>query len=461
MGPSNAGHDLLRRLPGPAALLLSAAIVAGALLGKLHANQTGEYFNIARALAGGEGFVNAIGAPTGPTAWMPPLLPALLAGLLRAGGPRAVDVVLVPLHVAVLIGTGFLVLALARRTTRHVGAGAAAVLFFLGLLFHFRYWFERANECWLILLCLDGLLAGLCLLRPLDRWPTAAGWGVFGGLCAQANPVIGLAWGVLSLAHGLRRRACGRPALAVLCAGLALAPWTLRNYRVFGRLIPVKSNLAYELYQSQCLQPDGLLQLETIRLHPSSQASPRERREFQQLGETAYLDRKWQEFARAVRADPVDFLDRVAGRFLGATLWYVPFDRKAEASRPWLLWLKRLTHPLPFLAFVFLLGTAVREPLSWTQGAVLGVYVLYLLPYIAASYYDRYAAPLVAVQALLVLWALDRAWAWRTRSRPERASGDAGPPPAAAAARRRGEWGSIGFPGEGMTDRSPQTAYAG
>jgi hypothetical protein len=67
---------------------------------------------------------------------------------------------------------------------------------------------------------------------------------------------------------------------------------------------------------------------------------------------------------------------------------------------------------------VVLLVTAVREPLSWTQGTVVGVYVLYLLPYIAVSYYDRYAAPLVVVQTLLVLWAVDRLWAWRTWSRP-------------------------------------------
>jgi hypothetical protein len=419
MGLASAGHDLLRPLRNPAAVLLTAAILAGAFFGKLHANQTGEYFNIARALAGGEGFANAIGAPTGPTAWMPPVLPALLAGLLRAGGRGAVDVVLVLLHVGVVIGTGFLVLALARRTTRHLGPAAAALLYFLGLLFHFRYWFERANECWLILLTLDLLIAGFCWLRPLDRWRTAAGWGVFGGLCALASPVVGLLWGVLSLADGLRPRAWGRAALAVLCAGLALAPWTARNYRVFGRFIPVKSNAAYELYQAQCLQPDGLLQLDAMRLHPSSKDSPRERREFQELGETAYLDHKGQQFAGAVRADPEDFLDRVAGRFLGATLWYIPFDRAAEASRPWLLWLKRLTHPLPFLALVLLLATAVREPLSRTQGVVIGVYVLYLLPYVAVSYYDRYAAPLVVVQTLLVLWAADRVWAWRARSPAE------------------------------------------
>jgi hypothetical protein len=38
----------------------------------------------------------------------------------------------------------------------------------------------------------------------------------------------------------------------------------------------------------------------------------------------------------------------------------------------------------------------------------MGVYVLYLLPYIGVSYYARYAMPLLAVKVLLVIWATDR-----------------------------------------------------
>src|SRR5258707_147292 len=42
----------------------------------------GEYYNIALALARGYGYADPFGAHTGPTAWMPPLFPFLLAGLL-------------------------------------------------------------------------------------------------------------------------------------------------------------------------------------------------------------------------------------------------------------------------------------------------------------------------------------------------------------------------------------------
>jgi hypothetical protein len=368
-----------------------------------------EYFNIAKALVAGQGYANPFPERTGPTAWMPPVLPFLLAGLLWLcdGNKDAVMTVVIFLQVWVLIGTGLLVLALARQTTTRVWAGTAASVFFLGLLCNFHLWFQFTHDCWLILLAIDLLIAGLCWLRPLASKQAAAGWGLFGGLCALINPMVALAWGVLTLPIAFRQRTWTRLAWAVLVAGLTLCPWAVRNYRVFGRLIPVKSNLAFELYQSQCLQTDGLIRGETFTKHPIANASG-SRREYKTLGEIAFVEEKGKKFWAAVRADPVDFLDRVASRFLGATLWYVPLDRTEEAKRPWVFWLSRLAFPLPFLGLLVLAFTAFRQPLHRAQWVVIGVYLLYLGPYIVVSYYERYAVPLVGVKALLVIWAADR-----------------------------------------------------
>ena len=40
-----------------------------------------EYLNIAKAMVDGDGFANPFHEKTGPTAWMPPVLPAILAVL--------------------------------------------------------------------------------------------------------------------------------------------------------------------------------------------------------------------------------------------------------------------------------------------------------------------------------------------------------------------------------------------
>jgi hypothetical protein len=51
----------------------------------------------------------------------------------------------------------------------------------------------------------------------------------------------------------------------------------------------------------------------------------------------------------------------------------------------------------------------------------MGVYLLYLIPYIAASYYERYALPLLGVKVLLVIWGAEKVASWlprRTRPQP-------------------------------------------
>jgi hypothetical protein len=375
-----------------------------------------EYSNIADSLTAGDGFAHPFRETSNaPTAWMPPLLPFLYAGLfwMCAGARDAVVTVVVGLQVLTLIGTGLLILILARQTTSRVGQVVVAVVYFLGVLSHFRLCFQVTHDSWLVLLILDLLIAGFCWCRPLAHRGWAAGWGVFGGLCALVNPVVGLAWAILSLVVGVRQRAWAGVGLAALLTGVTLTPWTVRSYLAFGRLIPVKSNLAYELYQSQCLQPDGLIQVKTFLHHPG-RTDNKEGQEYRSLGEIAYLDRKREQLWQAVWADPADFVDRVAYRLLGATLWYVPFDRAVEAKhRPVVFWTMRLIFPLPFLACLVLLFTGIRQPLTGIQWTVISVYSLYLLPYIAASYYERYGMPLLGVKVLLVLWAADRLLAIR------------------------------------------------
>jgi hypothetical protein len=371
-----------------------------------------EYFNIAKALAAGRGFADPFRERTGPTAWMPPLLPLIEAGLLLAaeGDKNTVIACVVVLQVFALAVTGLLVINLAASTTR-LGSWFAAVVFLVLVVSNFQIWFQFTHDCWLVLLAVDLLVAGLTALPPVleRRLNRVAAWGVFGGLGALVSPIVGFVWGGMTLAatFGDFRRLRGRLGLALACAGLTLAPWTVRNYHVFGRLIPVKSNLAYELYQSQILQKDGLLQTRTFGKHPVADVTG-SRREYKILGEIAFLDEKKIAFREAVVADPADFLDRVASRFLGATVWYVPMNRDEDARRPWTYLCCRLINPLPFVGFVVLLLSAARRPLSRAQWTVIGVYVLYLAPYVVVSYYERYAVPLLAVKALLVTWGVDR-----------------------------------------------------
>lgn len=68
-----------------------------------------EYLNVSLSLRAGDGFANPFGEHIGPSAWMPPVLPCILAGLLWAcdGNRETVMAVVVFLQVSVLVGTGY------------------------------------------------------------------------------------------------------------------------------------------------------------------------------------------------------------------------------------------------------------------------------------------------------------------------------------------------------------------
>jgi hypothetical protein len=254
----------------------------------------------------------------------------------------------------------------------------------------------------------DLLVAGLVWFRPLSSWQRASAWGIFGGLCALTNPIVALCWAGLSLATMFRERAWYRLGIAALVSMLVISPWIVRNYLVFGRWIPVKSNLVYELWQSQRKNEDGMLKNGSFGDHPYASRSGLQRREYKRIGEIPFLDAKKDLVLQMLRDDPLEYADRVAARFFGATLWYTPFHRNEPRDRPWLSWTMRVLHPLPFLAAVALLFSAFLRPLSWAQVLVIGVYFLYLMPYVFVSYYERYAIPLLAVKVMLMIWAADR-----------------------------------------------------
>jgi hypothetical protein len=368
-----------------------------------------EYFSIARSLYEGRGFANPFRQETGPTAWMPPVLPGLMATVLWAsGGDRgAVVNAMICGQAVALIAAGWLTLVVARRTTNRINPWAVVAVYGVGLAGHFTLAFQQTHDSGLVLLVLTLTLAAACLGRPLRTGWGAAGWGLWGGVVALVGPVLGFVWAVLTAAEGVRQRSAVRFAIAATTAVLVVAPWAARNYQTFGRLIPVKSNLGFELYQSHCLEPDGVLRSERAFRHPYNPETA-DGRDYKRLGEVAFLDEKMAAFRASVEADPWALADKVFNRFLAATLVYVPADERREDDLYWGLWISRLTHALPFLSAVLLLATAPRFGLRREQGAVLLGYAAYLLPYVLVSYYDRYAFPLLTAKALLVLWAAER-----------------------------------------------------
>ena len=228
----------------------------------------GEHFNIARSLARGQGFSSPFHESTGPTAWMPPLLPSVYAAL-----PSGKDAVVV----AVLMQVA--ALADRRRPTserrRPPGGWIAALLFLLGMIWDFHAWFQFTHDYGLILLVVDMLVVGMIFGHRSTNYKSAAAWGFAGGVCALVSPIVGLVWLALSSIASLRPRSVAAFSVAVLVAAAMLVPWTVRNYFAFGRFIPIKSNASYELSSRNVCRPTACCNRPFSKHIPTRRMVPR------------------------------------------------------------------------------------------------------------------------------------------------------------------------------------------
>jgi hypothetical protein len=340
---------------------------------------------------------------------MPPVLPYVLAGLYWATGDDRVQVVEAVLMIksAVLILTGLLVVGVARTLQRTwLGVG----LFIAFLVAEFTLCFEHTHDMWLQLLVINLAVWGMASLWNVPRRArTAVLWGGVGGAAALTNPVLGAAWGLMTL---VRWRS--RLLYVLISAGVSMAvvaPWCIRNAVVFGEFVPIKSNVAYELWQAQVVDDDGVLDNETFINHPSTPFSEEHRR-YADVGEMEFVASVWPVWWRDVQEDQEDALVRLNRRFFAASLrksdkpWATgglfadsPYQQGGDVFERWLF-------PLPLVSILVILLIR-KPPLEPLCAAVISMYALYLAPYILVSYYDRYAMPLLGVKALLVLYALD------------------------------------------------------
>ena len=201
------------------------------------------YHRAATLLANGHGFVSPL---TGqPTAAWPPGYSFLLSLLYRMTGPS-------PTAAGVanaLFGAATCVLVWrlgARLGGRPVGLGAAAlVAVYPGqILFVPLVLSETLFTCLVCAL----LVAATALLDPAEehdpRWWLA--WGVGVGLTSLVRAEsLALVLVPLATRAGRDRRAVVAVALGAM---LALAPWTLRNARVFGAFVPTSTGFGRTLW---------------------------------------------------------------------------------------------------------------------------------------------------------------------------------------------------------------------
>ncbi len=256
----------------------------------------GEAGRIARAIAQGKGFSNPLFADTGPTSWLAPIYPYLLAGIFKIFGVYSVTSTLVALSVdcifsAITCIPVYLIALECFNSRTALWAGWGWALFPYAIYFSADFIWHTA---------LSTLLLSLIFLSALrlERSRGVRPWIVFGalsGLGGLTDPILMSVAPFLGAWACFRRYKSGRPWLppafaAVLSVTLVISPWFIRNYLTFHKVIPFRSCLGLELY---CGNNADTWHWGPPGYHPSD--NEEEWREYQQLKEIGYTRKKMQQ----------------------------------------------------------------------------------------------------------------------------------------------------------------------
>jgi hypothetical protein len=254
--------------------------------------------NIAYALAQDRGFSDVFRTNTGATAWLAPAYPLLVAAMFKCFGILTVRAFFACVGLNILFSSATCV-PIFYAGNKIWGLGVASGAAWLWALFPNAIMMPFE---WIWDTSLTALLAATLLWATLalSKSKRVQDWSMYGLLCGVAlltNPSLGallpllLGWAGLAVCGNCEgpRFAWKRAALAACVALFCCAPWTIRNYTVFHRLIPLRSNLPFELW----LGNNDIFD-EHARNGRRSITRMEEARRYTQLGETAYLQEKWQ-----------------------------------------------------------------------------------------------------------------------------------------------------------------------
>jgi hypothetical protein len=216
--------------------------------------------SIAKSLATGKGFSSPFGKDTGPTAWLTPVYPLLVAGIFREFGifTRASFFAVVLLNALFSSGVCVPIFYAGKRIA---GPGVASGAAWLWALFPnaVMFPFEWVWDTSLAALLGASTLWATIELAESQRWRDWCLYGLLWGFTLMTNPSLGsllpflLGWAAYrgyrlqqlrGTAFHVKKAALAAACIAILCC----LPWTIRNYIVFHRLVPLRSNLPLELY---------------------------------------------------------------------------------------------------------------------------------------------------------------------------------------------------------------------
>jgi hypothetical protein len=349
-----------------------------------------EDVSIALAILRGQGYSSPFFFPSGPTAFMPPGYPLIIAGFMRIWGAGIAAIsALIAFQLLLSVITVVLVQRLAchyfgARTGNFAGLICALAE---PLLIAPLYIWDT---------CLSALIlvAAFAVAPKLRSKRDFAVAGLACALAALINPA--LLPTLFAIACWAASRARTIPWLGILVFILALSPWPIRNYAVMHSFIPLRSNFGYELWQGNHPGSDG----ETPGFKTPA-VNAEERSLFVAEGELGYMRQEGGVAKAWIHAHPEEFAALTMRRFVH--FW----SGSSRLPAP-------MTVPLSAAALIGLV-------LLWRSRQLFVLFalplVIYPLPYYITHADARYQFVLDPLLAILAGYACESFLAWCARRR--------------------------------------------
>ena len=284
--------------------------------------------SIAHALVTGKGFSNPFLKDTGPTAWLTPVYPFLVAAAFKIFGVFTLSSFFFLVFFNAICSSAVCVpLFYVGKRVAGVGTGALAAwlwaVFPSAVMMPFEWIWDTSLTAFLVAALL------WATIEVAEREPLVSNWLLYGllwGFALMVNPSVGsllpfLLYWAARRARKLRIARSGwatprfsflaKPTIAAVVAILCCVPWTLRNYAVFHRLVPLRSNFPLELYIGNNENYD-----DKRPRWPPPITKERETVRYFRMGETAFMDEEMRKAKLFIRSHPLIAMELFGDRFV-------------------------------------------------------------------------------------------------------------------------------------------------
>jgi hypothetical protein len=338
-------------------------------------------------LAHGDGFLSPFDerATAPPTAWCPPVYPAIVGLIYHALGERTQSAIFCVIALN-LLSRALAAAALVKIGQKYFSTTAAvlaATVFIADPIF-----LNIAALCW------DNSLALAIFLWLIAADLPIPLLGIGAGILLLTNASYAMAVGILILFRTLRHPRQLAFATALLL--LTLFPWTLRNLSTFHRLFFIRDNLYTELWIGNQPGSTGWMTNSAMAVHPS--VDPQNRNEILTLGEIAYADLCRTRFWTDYTSDRAEFLWRCTSRAAYLVFGRTPFT---------------LTLALFTIAGLIIQKKPRAETQRRGESQISNfkfqiVFLSSIAPYLFTQVTDRYTLPLRCAMILFAAAAISR-----------------------------------------------------